>query len=95
MEIGKYIDFHNTSEDTSDYIVRITARDSSETDGAGLTLTGTTVGTFKGNLNGTATKATQDGNGNVITSTYKTKQTAVADVAVTNATATEFISSVT
>lgn len=70
MEIGKYIDFHNTSEDTSNYIVRITARDSSETDGAGLTLTGTTVGTFKGNLNGTATKATQDGNGNVITSTY-------------------------
>lgn len=59
MEIGKYIDFHNTSEDTSNYIVRITARDSSETDGAGLTLTGTTVGTFKGNLNGTATNATQ------------------------------------
>ena len=71
MEIGKYIDFHNTSEDTSDYIVRITARDSSDsTNGAGLTLTGTTVGTFKGDLNGTATKATQDGNGNVITSTY-------------------------
>ena len=59
MEIGKYINFHNTSEDTSGYIVRITARDSSETDGAGLTLTGTTVGTFKGDLNGTATNATQ------------------------------------
>lgn len=95
MEIGKYIDFHNTSEDTSNYIVRIKARDSSETDGAGLTLTGTTVGTFKGNLTGTASKATADANGNIITSTYKTKQDAVADVAVTNATATEFISSVT
>lgn len=61
MEVGKYIDFHNTSEDTSDYIVRITARDSSETDGAGLTLTGTTVGTFKGNLNGNAATATTAG----------------------------------
>lgn len=80
MEIGKYIDFHNTSEDTSDYIVRITARDSSETDGAGLTLTGTTVGTFKGNLNGTATKATQDGNGNNIINTYLTKTAGVTNI---------------
>ena len=80
MEIGKYIDFHNTSEDTSDYIVRITARDSSETDGAGLTLIGTTVGTFKGNLNGTATKATQDGNGNNIINTYLTKTAGVTNI---------------
>lgn len=80
MEIGKYIDFHNTSEDTSNYIVRITARDSSETDGAGLTLTGTTVGTFKGNLNGTATKATQDGNGNNIIDTYLTKTAGVTNI---------------
>lgn len=50
---------------------------------------------FEGNLTGTASKATADANGNIITSTYKTKQDAVADVAVTNATATEFISSVT
>lgn len=80
MEIGKYIDFHNTSEDTSGYIVRITARDSSETDGAGLTLTDTTVGTFKGNLNGTATKATQDGNGNNIINTYLTKTAGVTNI---------------
>ena len=80
MEIGKYIDFHNTSEDTSNYIVRITARDSSETDGAGLTLTDTTVGTFKGNLNGTATKATQDGNGNNIINTYLTKTAGVTNI---------------
>ena len=80
MEIGKYIDFHNTSEDTSDYIVRITARDSSETDGAGLKLTGTTVGTFKGNLNGTATKATQDENGNNIINTYLTKTAGVTNI---------------
>lgn len=80
MEIGKYIDFHNTSEDTSGYIVRITARDSSETNGAGLTLTDTTVGTFKGNLNGTATKATQDGNGNNIIDTYLTKTAGVTNI---------------
>ena len=80
MEIGKYIDFHNTSEDTSGYIVRITARDSSETNGAGLTLTDTTVGTFKGNLNGTATKATQDGNGNNIINTYLTKTAGVTNI---------------
>ena len=49
-------------------------------DGAGnLTITGTTIGTFSGNLSGnattatSATKATQDGSGNVITSTYVKK----------------------
>lgn len=40
-------------------------------DGAGtMTVTGTLAGTFSGNLSGTATKATQDGSGNTITSTY-------------------------
>ena len=40
-------------------------------DGAGtMTVTGTLAGTFSGNLSGTATKATQDASGNVITSTY-------------------------
>ena len=42
MEIGKYIDFHATSNSTSDYDARITAST------AGLTLSGTTTGTFGG-----------------------------------------------
>lgn len=37
-----------------------------------------TATTFKGNLTGTATKATQDANGNTITSTYETKADATA-----------------
>lgn len=48
MEVGKYIDFHTTNNSTSDYDVRITA------DASGLTLGGTTKGTFSGNLTGTA-----------------------------------------
>ena len=52
MEIGKYIDFHTTSNGTTDYDVRITAATT------GLTISGTTVGTFSGNLSGNATTAT-------------------------------------
>lgn len=50
MEIGKFIDFHTSDTDTSDYAARIIARDSSDTNGAGLTLSGTTVanGVFTG-----------------------------------------------
>lgn len=67
MEVGKYIDFHTTDGNTADYDVRISATTS------GLTISGTTTGTFSGNLTGnatTATKATQDGDGNTISSTY-------------------------
>ena len=52
MEVGKYIDFHTTSNGTTDYDVRITAATT------GLTISGTTVGTFSGNLSGNATTAT-------------------------------------
>ena len=52
MEIGKYIDFHTTSNGTTDYDVRITAATT------GLTISGTTTGTFSGNLSGNATTAT-------------------------------------
>lgn len=44
MEIGKYIDFHTTSNGTTDYDVRITAATT------GLTISGTTTGTFSGQL---------------------------------------------
>lgn len=44
MEIGKYIDFHNSNTSTADYDARITASTS------GLTLSGTTIGTFNGDL---------------------------------------------
>lgn len=44
MEVGKYIDFHTTSNGTTDYDVRITAATT------GLTISGTTVGTFSGQL---------------------------------------------
>ena len=47
MEVGKYIDFHTTDGNTADYDARITAATT------GLTLSGTTVGTFSGNLSGT------------------------------------------
>ena len=53
MEVGKYIDFHTTDGNANDKDVRITA----STDG--LTLGGTTSGTFKGNLTGNASTATQ------------------------------------
>lgn len=58
MEVGKYIDFHTTSNGTTDYDVRITANTT------GLTISGTTVGTFSGNLNGTASIATKLGTAN-------------------------------
>ena len=44
MEVGKYIDFHTTSNGTTDYDVRIIA------DTTGLTITRTTSGTFSGQL---------------------------------------------
>lgn len=59
MEVGKYIDFHTTDGSTVDYDVRITASTS------GLTLSGTTTGTFSGNLSGTATTATKLGTATV------------------------------
>lgn len=46
IELGKYIDFHSTREGTTDYDVRITANTT------GLSITGTTSGTFSGSLNG-------------------------------------------
>lgn len=52
MEVGKYIDFHATSDDTSDYAARITAEKT------GLTISGTTKGTFSGSLSGNASTAT-------------------------------------
>lgn len=51
MEIGKYIDFHATNNDTSNNSARITA------DTSGLTISGTTRGAFEGDLDGTAAKA--------------------------------------
>ena len=51
VEIGKAIDFHVTSDGTSDYDARITASST------GFTLSGTTIGTFQGNLAGTASNA--------------------------------------
>lgn len=52
MEVGKYIDFHTTSNGTTNYDVRITAATT------GLTISGTTVGTFSGDLSGNAATAT-------------------------------------
>lgn len=52
MEVGKYIDFHLTSTDTSDFAARITA------ESTGFTLSGTTSGTFSGDLTGNASTAT-------------------------------------
>lgn len=52
MEVGKYIDFHTTSDDTSGYAARITAEKT------GLTISGTTKGTFSGSLSGNASTAT-------------------------------------
>ena len=52
MEIGKHLDFHVAAPSDVDHDARITAR----TDG--LTLAGLTLGTFQGNLTGTASKAT-------------------------------------
>lgn len=64
MEVGKYLDFHSTDGSTVDYDARIMASTS------GLKLSGTTTGTFSGNLTGTATKATSDSAGNNINTTY-------------------------
>ncbi len=50
MEVGRYIDFHTTSESSVDYDVRIKARTDC------LTSTGVTRGTFSGNVTGNATK---------------------------------------
>lgn len=52
-EVGKYIDFH--AQDGVDYDVRITARTADDTYGAGLSLSGITYGTFRGNLTGNVT----------------------------------------
>ena len=70
MEIGRYIDFHVDKTGTSDYDVRITASTT------GLSIGGTTSGTFKGSLDGnakTATSATNDSDGNKISTTYVKK----------------------
>jgi hypothetical protein len=53
MEIGQYIDFHDSDGSTADYSARIAASNS------GLTLSGTTSGTFSGDLSGNATSATK------------------------------------
>ena len=46
MEVGRYIDFHLTYESTNDYDLRLIANST------GLTLPGTTVGNFSGDLSG-------------------------------------------
>ena len=46
-----------------------------------MTITGTVASTFSGNLNGTASKATSDGNGRNIVNTYATKEE-IADLSV-------------
>lgn len=46
-----------------------------------MTITGTVASNFSGNLNGTASRATADGNGNNIASTYATKAE-IADLGV-------------
>ena len=88
MEIGKYIDFHVTDGNTKDYDVRITANTSglSISGTTSGTFSGNLTGNVTGNVSGssgsctgnaaTATKATQDGSGNVITSKYVTVDTA-------------------
>ena len=82
LEVGKYIDFH--AQDGVDYDVRITARTADDTHGVGLTLSGTTYGTFKGNLTGTATSLTNtlfkekdDLNNFTDAGVYSSKQTSV------------------
>lgn len=84
MEVGKYFDFHVDSTSTKDYDVRITAAST------GLTISGTTSGTFKGDLTGTASKATADASGNTITSTYAKKPIVVQDASVTWASDTTY-----
>ena len=67
-ELGKYIDFHSTTDATKDYDVRLTAAANLLTSSSPIT-----APTFNGALNGnaaTATKATQDKNGHDITTTY-------------------------
>lgn len=70
IEIGKYIDFHIVENGTTDHDVRLEA----------------TADTLKctkpitADLNGTATKATQDGVGNVIVNTYMRKDMTWADI---------------
>jgi len=51
MEVGKYIDFHNSDGDTSDYALRITANGSTAQFSAGLTCTSFSSGGTN-NLNG-------------------------------------------
>ena len=66
MEVGKYIDWHPVNGGSADY----TSRWEANSDGT------VTVGTINGTLNGnaaTATKATQDADGNNIADTYETK----------------------
>lgn len=82
LEAGKYINFH--AQDGVDYDVRIIARTTDDTHGAGLTLSGITVGTFKGNITGTATSLTNtvfkendDLNNFTEAGVYSSKQTSV------------------
>ena len=70
MEIGKYIDFHSSQGSELDYSVRIVSPDVSGVN-IGLPSTTGTLALTTDNV-ASATKATQDGNGNVITSTYVT-----------------------
>ena len=51
MEVGKYIDFHNSDGDTSDYAFRITSNGSTAQFSAGLTCTSFSAGGTN-NLNG-------------------------------------------
>lgn len=65
MGVGKYLDFHSTDASTVDYDVRITASIS------GLTISGTTEGTFSGPLLGNATSSSSC-SGNSATATALT-----------------------
>jgi hypothetical protein len=69
MEVGKYIDFHTYTPSTlMDYATRIIC-DSAPGNIVSLPSSDGTLALTTDNV-ASATKATQDGNGNVITSTY-------------------------
>jgi hypothetical protein len=72
MEVGKYIDFHTYTPSTSlDYATRIVC-DSAPGNIVSLPSSDGTLALTTDNV-ASATKATQDGNGNDIESTYATK----------------------
>ena len=86
MEIGKYIDFHATANVNDDYTARITARaaDTNAGTDAGLTLTGTTIGTFQGNLTGTTISGTNISGTNISSGDISSTNLTVSNNAIIN-----------